>query len=100
MDKKHYNELSLLSQEICEAAGSRLTDYLTGTYGASSQNTMAAQLEDYLTVSEEVSAYFLGNALALLDADAREEEIGAFVENLRRIIACAQEKLERENPAD
>ncbi len=93
MDKKHYNELVLLSQEIYDSGSNKLTDYCTSTYGTSLQDTMEKQLEDYLFVAEETSAYFLGNALALLDADSQEEEIKTFVENLRRVIAYVQQKM-------
>jgi hypothetical protein len=40
----------------------------------------------------ETSAYFLGNALALLDADTQEAEIKTFTDNLRRVIKYAQQK--------
>ena len=46
----------------------------------------------YLFVTVETSAYFLGNALALLDADSQEKEIQTFTENLRRVIKYAQQK--------
>ena len=51
------------------------------------------QMEDYLFVAEETSAYFLGNAMALLDPDSQEQEIQTFVENLRRVISYAQKKM-------
>ncbi len=49
-------------------------------------------MEDYLFVTVETSAYFLGNALALLDTDSQEKEIRTFTENLRRVIKYAQQK--------
>ena len=49
-------------------------------------------MEDYLFITEETSAYFLGNALALLDTDTQEAEISTFTENLRRAIKYAQQK--------
>ena len=50
-------------------------------------------MEDYLFVAEETSAYFLGNAMALLDPDSQEQAIQTFVENLRRVISYAQKKM-------
>ena len=50
-------------------------------------------MEDYLFVAEETSAYFLGNALALLEPSAQEAEIKSFVEDLRRVIDYAQKKM-------
>ncbi|MCR4884803.1 MAG: hypothetical protein K6A68_14615 [Clostridiales bacterium] len=94
-NKKHFNELILLSQEIYDVGSSKLTDYCTKTYSTYPHDAIERQLEDYLFVAEETSAYFLGNALALLDADSQETEIKTFVENLRRVIAYAQQKMER-----
>lgn len=92
MTKKHYNELILLSQEIYDLATQKLTDYCAKTY-STAENAIEKQLEDYLFVAEETSAYFLGNALAVLNPDEQEAEIKTFVENLRRVVAYAQQKL-------
>ena len=43
-------------------------------------------MEDYLFITEETSAFLLGNALALLEPESREEAIKTFEENLRRVI--------------
>ena len=93
MDKKHYNELVLLSQEICDQAADRLTNYCAGKYCGVGNDTAEQQLEDYLFVAEETSAYFLGNALALLDPGSREAEIRSFIENLQRIVSFAEKKM-------
>ncbi len=96
MDKKHYNELALLSQEIYDQASDRLTNYCAGKYCGVGNDTTENQLEDYLFVAEETSVYLLGNALALLDPSSQEAEIKTFVENLRRMIDFAQKKIESE----
>ena len=57
-------------------------------------------MEDYLFVAEETSAYFLGNAMALLDPDSQEQEIQTFVENLRRVISYAQKKMGNDQEAE
>ncbi len=92
MDKKHYNELVLLSQEIYDQASDRLTNYCANRYCGIGNDTTENQLEDYLFVAEETSTYFLGNTLALLDPSSQEAEIKTFVENLRRMIDFAQKK--------
>ena len=97
MDTKHYNELVLLSQEIYDNAADRLTNYCSTKYCGVSNDTMEQQLEDYLFIAEETSAYLLGNALALLDADTQEAEIKTFTDNLRRVIRYAQQKAGEEN---
>lgn len=93
MDKKHYNELVLLSQEIYDQAADKLTNYCADKYCGIGNDTTKQQLEDYLFVAEETSAYLLGNALALLDSESQEAEIRSFTENLRRVAAYAQKKL-------
>ena len=92
MDKQHYNELILLSQEIYDTASDKLTNYCAAKYCGVGNDTMEQQLEDYLFITEETSAYFLGNALALLDTDTQEVEIQTFTDNLRRIIKYAQQQ--------
>ena len=93
MDRKHYNELVMLSQEIYDQASDRLTNYCASKYCGVGNDTTENQMEDYLFVAEETSAYFLGNALALLEPSAQEEEIRTFVENLRRVIGYALRKM-------
>ena len=93
MDKQHYNELILLSQEIYDQATDKLTNFCANKYCAISNDTTENQLEDYLFVAEETSTYLLGNALALLSPDSQEEEIKTFTENLRRVMAYAQRKM-------
>ncbi len=92
MDADHYNELIGLSQKIYDQATEKLTDYISAKYCAVGNDTAEQQLEDYLFITEETSAYFLGNALALLDAETQEDEIRTFTDNLRRIIRYAQQK--------
>ena len=93
MDKQHYNELVLLSQEIYDQATDRLTNYCASKYCGISDDTTENQMEDYLFVAEETSAYLLGNALALLDPSSQEAEIKSFVDDLRRVMAYAAKKL-------
>ena len=93
MDKQHYNELVLLSQEIYDQATDRLTNYCASKYCGVSNDTTENQMEDYLFVAEETSAYLLGNALALLDPSSQEAEIKSFVDDLRRVMAYAAKKL-------
>ena len=83
MDKKHYNELILLSQKIYDQASDKLTNYCANKYCGVGNDTTEQQLEDYLFVAEETSAYLLGNALALLDPSSQEAEIESFVNDFQ-----------------
>ena len=93
MDIKHYNELVDLSQEIYDQATDRLTNYCANKYCGVSNDTTEQQMEDYLYVALETSAYFLGNALALLTPDSQEAEIKSFEEKLRMVISYAAKKM-------
>ena len=93
MTKEHYNELIDLSQKIYDQATDHLTNYCAAKYCGIGNDTTEQQLEDYLFLTEETSAYLLGNAMALLDPESREAEIRSFVENLRRVISYAEKKL-------
>ena len=81
---------------MCSLVFQKLTNYLSAKYCAVGNDTMEQQMEDYLFVTVETSAYFLGNALALLDADSQEKEIQTFTENLRRVIKYAQQKADND----
>ncbi len=97
MDKAHYNELVMLSHEIYENATDKLTNYCASKYCGIGNDTMEQQLEDYLFVAEETSAYLLGNALALLSPDSQETEIQSFVDDLRKVMVYAAKKLGSDN---
>ena len=94
MDKQHYNELIMLSQEIYDQATDKLTNFCAAKYCGVGNDSTENQLEDYLFVAEEMSAYFLGNALALLDPDSQEAEIKTFIDNLRLVTQYAQKKMD------
>ena len=93
MDIKHYNELVELSQEIYDQATDRLTNYCANKYCGVGNDTTEQQMEDYLYVALETSAYFLGHALALLTPDSQEAEIKSFEEKLRMVISYAAKKM-------
>lgn len=93
MDKQHYNELISLSQEIYDQAADKIANYCASKYCGISSDTTENQLEDYLFVAEETSAFILGNALALLSPESQEEEIKTFTDNVRRVIGYAQKKI-------
>ena len=91
MDVKHFNELIEVSQKICDNANDQIANYCAQKYCAVENDTMEQQLRDYLFIAEETTAYILGNALALLNADSQEKEIQTFNENLHRVVKFAQQ---------
>ena len=92
MDVKHYNELITLSQQIYDDATPKIADYCEKTYTEVPWDTKQQQMADYLFVAEEVSAFLVGNAMALLDPSSQEQELSALVENASRVIGFAQGK--------
>ncbi len=92
MDTKHYNELIQLSQDIYEQATDKLTNYCATKYCGIARDTMEDQLQDYLFVAEEISAFLLGNALALMTPESQEREIETFITNLHRVISLQTSK--------
>ncbi len=100
MDKKRYNELILLSQRIHEYGNQLLKEYLEKAYAGAGPDSMGDQLEDWLFVAEETGAYFLGNAIAMLEPESQEAEIRTFEENLRRVISFAGKKQAGEEPPE
>ena len=97
MNKQHINELILLSQEIYDGATDRLSNYCAQKYCGVGNDTTEQQLEDYLFVAEETCTYLLGNALALLSPDSQEAEINTFLQNLRKVMKFAEQKLSGED---
>ena len=92
MDKKRYNQLILLSQQIHDDGNRRLKEYFEKAYADADAASMSDQLEDWLFVAEETSAYMLGNAVAMLEPEFQEEELKTFDKNLRRVIGHVMQK--------
>ena len=78
---------------IQDHAADKLPNRGASKYCGISNDTTENQMEDYLFVAEETSAYLLGNALALLDPSSQEAEIKSFVDDLRRVMVYATKKL-------
>ena len=88
MDNKHMEELYALANEILSDANGKITSYLSNKYGEikpGRENTRE-QLQDYLLLVGEVSAYLLGNAYALLTPESQDQALKAFTENVKRVI--------------
>lgn len=92
MTRQHANELTVISQKICDYSTQKFTEYCVKKYTANNEDAMEDQLEDLLYVAQETSVYLLGNALALLEPDERKKEIRGFTENLQKVISYAVDK--------
>ena len=98
MDVKRLNELTEFSLELYETCTRKMMDYIGKKYLPIMGDTTQNQLEDYVFMAEETSAYILGNAFALLGPDAQEKAIESFVNELRRMINVSQKKLDKKPP--
>ena len=94
MDNKKRNELILIAQRVHDYADQQLREYLEKTYASAGPDSMDEQLEDWLFSSEEISAYILGNAVAMLAPEYRDPEIRGFEKYLRKVISYAEKKQE------
>ena len=92
MNKEHYNELVMVSQEIHDLTNDKLKEYFEKAYATADEGSMGQQLEDWLFIAEEASAFLLGNVIAMLDTDSQEAEIKTFEENLWRVIKLVSSK--------
>jgi len=92
LDAKRGNELILISQRVHDYADQQLKEYLEKTYTSAGPDSMGDQLENWLFLSEETSAYMLGNAVAMLAPEYRDPEILGFEKYLRKVIAYAEKK--------
>ena len=98
MDAKRKNALILIAQQINDNANQLLREYLEKTYTEPGPETMNDQLEDWLYLAEESSAYLLGNAVAMLEPECQEAEIKGFETYLRQVISYAGKKQAEEIP--
>ena len=85
--KKHMEELERVAGEIYDLAADRITEYCRKKYADEREDTVGQQLEDYISIADQVSAYLLGNALALVDPSTDEEELAGFAEHIRKVAA-------------
>ena len=98
MDTNHYSELIDLSQKIVDDANDRITNYVSAKYCGIGSESAQDQMEDYLFIVNEVSAYLLGNAYALLMPEFQEEAIRTFNDNVKRIIRIQMKKAGGDTP--
>ena len=98
MDANHYNELIDLCQKIVDQANDSITNYVSAKYCGIGGESTREQLEDYLFIVDEVSAYLLGNAYALLMPESQEDALKTFNENVKRVISVQMKKAGGSNP--
>ena len=85
MTKQHQNELTLVAQRIYDLAAEEIQKYINKTYGEKKENTLEQQLEDFHLIADEVSAYMMGNAMAMMDEDCWNDDLKTLNGQIRQI---------------
>lgn len=85
IDKKHIQELEKVAEEIYDFAANKISVYINETYGNNPDDTEIQQLQDFLIIADEVSAYVMGNAMALTDPKHDEGNISELVAHIEQI---------------
>ena len=85
MTKKHQNELSLLAQKIYDMAANEIQAYINKTYGGKQENTLEQQLEDFHVIADDVSAYLMGNAMAMVDESCWADDLKTLNEHVKTV---------------
>ena len=85
MTKKHQNELSLLAQKIYDMAANEIQAYINKTYGGQKENTLEQQLEDFHVIADDVSAYLMGNVMAMVDESCWADDLKTLNEHVKTV---------------
>lgn len=87
MTKKHQVELTAVAEKIYDLAANEIQSYINKTYGGKQENTLAAQLEDFHVIADEVAAYLMGNAMAMVDETCWNDDLKTLNAHVRQIAA-------------
>ena len=85
MTKKHYAELTEVARQIYDNAAETIQTYIAKTYGSRKENTLSEQLEDFHTIADEVAAYLMGNAIAMIDEPYWDEDLKTLNQHVKQI---------------
>ena len=92
MTKRHQTELMNVAEKVYDAAVGEIQEYINKTYGSRTENTLEQQLEDYHIIAEEVAAFLMGNAMAMIDESSWDEDLQALTRHVRQVAAYAVSK--------
>lgn len=83
--KNHIKELQEVSNKIYEFAANEITGYCEKRYGEIQKDTGTEQMEDFRIIADEVCAYLMGNALAMVDDSCFEEDLQTVSGHIRQV---------------
>ncbi len=85
MTKKHQAELTKVAEKIYDLAANEIQAYINKAYGNKQENTLAQQLEDFHVIADEVAAYLMGNAMAMVDETCWADDLKTLNGHIRQI---------------
>ena len=99
IDKKHIQELEKVAAEIYDLAAEKISAYINETYGNNTDDTEVQQLQDFLIIADEVSAYLMGNAMALAEPEFDEGNINELNSHIAQVTDYVRkEQIEKQRP--
>lgn len=90
--RKHQAELTKVAEKIYDLAANEIQAYINKTYGGKQENTLEAQLEDFHVIANEVAAYLMGNAMAMVDESCWNDDLKTLNGHIRQIASYSRGK--------
>ena len=85
MTKEHQAELTRVAERIYDLAANEIQNYINKTYEKNQANTLADQMEDFHIIADEVAAYLMGNAMAMVDRSCWADDLNTLNGHIRQI---------------
>ncbi len=85
MTKKHQAELIKAAEKIYDLAANDIQAYINKVYGDKQVNTLAQQMEDFHIIADEVAAYLMRNAMAMVDETCWADDLKTLNGHIRQI---------------
>ena len=85
MTKKHHAELTGVASRIYDQAAGEIQAYITERYGNRKENTLPEQLEDFHTIAAELSAFLMGNAIAMIDEPYWDDDLKSMNQHIKQV---------------
>ena len=85
MTREHQAELTQVAERIYDLAANEIQNYINKTYEKNQANTLADQMEDFHIIADEVAAYLMGNAMAMVDRSCWADDLNTLNGHIRQI---------------
>lgn len=85
MNKRHQDELSAVAIRIFNFAEEEIQKYINKKYKNSNGDTMAQQMNDFYVISDEVTAYLVGNVMGIMNESCWDDNLKELNQHIRQI---------------